>query len=180
MKIFLIGTHGAGKTTTFNLLKQDKTFEKYLFVNEYVKKAVELGASINGSQSYWDFEKLFFTAVSRIVGRKNCILDRAILDCIVYAIENRLYVPRVFIKIAVKELKKSKVFLFRADSKKLTTENNLRWMDEGAQKRIDKTFEHVLRKEKIEYTEIPIGLNPLEVVDFIKKIYLKGKSIHAI
>ena len=90
MKIALVGTHNCGKTTLWNLMKQDSWFNDYTFVSEQIRVVNDMGFGINETagdvtQLVLALENQYYT---QLHSHYNCqmVLDRCLLDNYIYAL----------------------------------------------------------------------------------------------
>lgn len=115
IKIALVGTHNTGKTTLFNMMKNDRIFTGYYFVPEQIRELHKKGYGINENaddctqlalalenQYYNLLEKNSFT-------HEGIVLDRCILDNYIYAkyLNNKGIVSNKVIKTLEKVLERT-------------------------------------------------------------------------
>lgn len=91
IKIALVGTHNTGKTTLFEMMKQDKVFNDYYFVPEQIRVVHSQGYGINESaddttQLALALENQYYNLLEKNIFTHNgIVLDRCILDNYIYA-----------------------------------------------------------------------------------------------
>ena len=91
IKIALVGTHNTGKTTLFEMMKQDKLFSGYYFVPEQIRIIHSHGYGINENaddctQLALALENQYYSLLTKSpLTYEGIVLDRCILDNYIYA-----------------------------------------------------------------------------------------------
>lgn len=160
MRIALIGSHNTGKTTVFEMLKQNKDLSHYYFAPEPTHEIVDCGFKINAEST--DCSQLAMLSIyMENMLLSNSIQDRCILDNYVYA----LYLHRKGIisnnvvkfiwKKVLNHVTEYDYFFYFPISFPLQ-DNNFRSVDKEFQEEIDKIFRYVLftLKEKFQLNNI--------------------------
>lgn len=160
MRIALIGSHNTGKTTVFEMLKQNKDLAHYYFAPEPTYEIVDYDFKINAEST--DCSQLAMLSIyMENILPQNSIQDRCILDNYVYALY--LYrkgiisnnVVKFIWKKVLNHVKEYDCF-FYFPIKFPLQDNNFRSMNKEFQEEIDKIFRYVLftLKEKFQLDNI--------------------------
>lgn len=85
MKIAICGTHGVGKTTLVESLRDEPKFKDYLFDNNVTRWVHSLGFNINEGTSEASQEINMLKRVANLNSFKDIIADRSIIDVLAYS-----------------------------------------------------------------------------------------------
>ena len=160
MRVALIGSHNTGKTTVFEMLKQNKDLSHYYFATEPTHEIVDCGFKINAEST--DCSQLAMLSIyMENMLPQNSIQDRCILDNYVYAVYlNRKgiisnNVVRFIWKKVLNHVEEYDYF-FYFPIKFPLQDNNFRSVNKEFQEEIDKIFRYVLftLKEKFQLDNI--------------------------
>lgn len=86
MKLIFSGTHGTGKTTTFNELRKYPDFKDHIFITEVVRNLAKYGLKINKNADI-NSQKIIFDTYYKIFTENNTyVSDRGLIDVLAYSI----------------------------------------------------------------------------------------------
>lgn len=148
MRIALIGSHNTGKTTVFEMLKQDKDLAHYYFAPEPTHEIVDYDFKINTEST--DCSQLAMLSIyMENMLLPNSIQDRCILDNYVYALylHRKGIISNNIVKFIWKKVLnhiKEYDYLFYFPIKFPLRDNNFRSVNKEFQEDIDKIFRYVL------------------------------------
>lgn len=160
MKIALIGSHNTGKTTVFEMLKQNKDLAHYYFAPEPTHEIVDYDFKINAEST--DCSQLAMLSIyMENMLPQNSIQDRCILDNYVYALylHRKGIISNNVVKFIWKKVLnhvKEYDYFFYFPIKFPLQDNNFRSVNKEFQEEIDKIFRYVLftLKEKFQLDNI--------------------------
>lgn len=160
MRIALIGSHSTGKTTVFEMLKQNKDLAHYYFAKEPTHEIVDYDFKINVEST--DCSQLAMLSIyMENMLLPNSIQDRCILDNYVYALylHRKGIISNNIVKFIWKKVLnhiKEYDYLFYFPIKFPLRDNNFRSVNKEFQEEIDKIFRYVLftLKEKFQLNNI--------------------------
>jgi len=190
MRISISGSQCSGKTTTLNVLKEDKFFSEYEFDLESKTREVEkynLGHSreANDYTQIIIFSNMIKNSLS-IKDKTKCLTDRCILDNLVYS--KYLFYNKLISKDLFNVISKSAddlilnfdvVFILEPTIKLIS--NDYRDVDENYRQDIARIFSHYQKEYNINNRDkktgkvvivTPTDLN--ERVEFIKKYIIEN------
>lgn len=151
-KIALVGTSSTGKTTTFNLLKNE--LPQYKFINESTREIKNCGFKINEDGT--DTTQLAISTfhLAALLEERDVILDRCYLDLLVYtgnipgiSEEVRSYVEQTWEKVKDQY---THFIYFPIEFK--SVDDGVRSVNEQWRKNIDRNFVDAIKYYKLPYT----------------------------
>ncbi|MCM1260642.1 MAG: ATP-binding protein [Staphylococcus sp.] len=185
MKIALVGTHNSGKTTLFNMMKQDNVFKDYCFIGELIRELYNKGFGINENAK--DDTQLALAMLNvyhqtnknykNIYGQ---IMDRCLLDNYIYAkylSQNGIVSKKVvkLIKPLVNESMQYFDFIFLCSPEFEIVSDGIRNEDKNFQIKIYNMFIEYIEKESNFKDRVKILKgNSIERLETIKQlVYVK-------
>ena len=160
MRVALIGSHNTGKTTVFEMLKQNKDLAHYYFAPEPTHEIVDCDFKINAESTDCSQLAMLSNYMENMLPQ-NSIQDRCILDNYVYALylNRKRIISNNVVKFIWKKVLnhvKEYDYFFYFPIKFPLQDNNFRSVNKEFQEEIDKIFRYVLftLKEKFQLDNI--------------------------
>lgn len=170
-RVALIGSSSTGKTTVYNLLKQE--LPDFVFVNESTRTVGNLGFPINEEGTSETQLAISSYHLEALLTQEPLLLDRCYLDLVVYT---RL-MPGVskevlsFIESTWSRVKKQYTDFIYFPIEFRAVDDGIRSTNEEWRKSIDKEFQRIFEEESLEY--LVVKGSPFQRVEQIKK-YIKN------
>lgn len=176
-KVTLLGSCCVGKTSVFDILKQDPIFEGWNIQESISRKLIrEDKISVDRNFQSIKNQSLIFDEYVKILDMSKCLSDRSIIDVFTMT---RTLDQNIDVKIELNRERRilaqnidriGKIFYFPIywDS----VDDGERLFDEERRKRWDLEIQNILYHSLVNYTIIP-NCSVTDRVKFIKKILMK-------
>lgn len=178
--IAFLGSCCVGKTSVFDLLKQDPMFEGWVIQESITRKLFREGVIKDRSFDQIDNQRIIFDEYLKVLDNPNCLSDRSILDVYTFtrtfepSIEKARELTRQGRLIAQNLHKVTKIFYFPIYWQLI--DDNERLYDAERRANWDDEIRSFLQFTQVDVTVVP-DLSVKERVKFIKDILLVRPKI---
>lgn len=156
MKLIFSGTHGTGKTTTFNNLKKYSEFKNHVFITEVVRNLAKYGLKINRDADINSQKLIFNTYYKILTENTNYVSDRGLIDVLAYSLlimeKNRNNNNKEFNELIQNQISILKRFISKSNELVMVYfpiqfplhADGIRDTDPDFQKKIDNNIRHII------------------------------------